>query len=69
MLKWIVSALNCPVFSLALTAAFLVLNVLDGHSTYLVLKPNHFSRERNPIARWVFRKLKIPRASSSSKPS
>jgi len=41
---------------------FLILNVLDAHSTWLVLKPNHYHRERNPIARWVFRKLRIPKA-------
>ncbi len=41
---------------------FLILNVLDAHSTWLVLKPNNYHRERNPIARWVFRKLRIPRA-------
>lgn len=39
---------------------FLVLNFLDGYSTWLVLKPDHYHRERNPIARWVFRKLKAP---------
>ena len=39
---------------------FIILNVLDGLSTWLVMKPNHFERERNPIARWIFRKLKMP---------
>ncbi len=39
---------------------FLILNALDGYSTWLVLKPDHYHRERNPIARWVFRKLKAP---------
>ncbi|PKN72793.1 MAG: hypothetical protein CVU50_05560 [Candidatus Cloacimonetes bacterium HGW-Cloacimonetes-3] len=48
-------------FTLVLTCVFLLLNILDGHSTYLVLKPNHYEREKNPIARWVFRKLQIPR--------
>ena len=46
--------------TLILTLIFLCLNVLDGHSTYLVLKPDHYERERNPVARWMFRKLKIP---------
>lgn len=40
---------------------FTVLNVLDAHSTWLVIKPNHYERERNPVARWVFRKLGLPR--------
>ncbi len=44
-----------------LGCAFLILNVLDGHSTYLVLKPHHYGREKNPVARWVFRKLGVPR--------
>jgi len=39
---------------------FVGLNILDGHSTWLVLKPDHFRRERNPVARWIFRKLSIP---------
>ena len=39
---------------------FLLLNVLDGISTWLVMKPNHYDRERNPIARWFFRKLQAP---------
>lgn len=39
---------------------FVLLNVLDGHSTYLVIWPNHYQRERNPIARFVFRKIGIP---------
>jgi hypothetical protein len=41
---------------------FIILNGLDAHSTWLVLKPNNYHRERNPIARWVFRQLKIPGA-------
>ncbi len=36
---------------------FLVLNILDGHSTWKVVKPDHYYREKNPIARWVLRKL------------
>jgi hypothetical protein len=40
---------------------FILVNVLDGHSTYLVIRPHHYHRERNPLARWVFRKLGIPR--------
>lgn len=52
--------LRTPVFTLVLSIIFLLLNILDGHSTFLVLKPHHFSREKNPIARWVFRKLGLP---------
>jgi len=44
----------------SLLTGFVVLNVLDGHSTYLVLKPCYYHRERNPVARWVFRKLGVP---------
>ncbi len=61
MLYSILQMLHSPVLTLAITIVFLLLNVLDGHSTYLVLKPNHYTREKNPIARWVFRKLQIPR--------
>jgi hypothetical protein len=53
--------LHTPALTLALTIVFLLLNVLDAHSTYQVLKPNHYEREKNPVARWVFRKLQIPR--------
>ncbi len=45
----------------SLLSLFILLNILDAHSTYLVMRPTHFRRERNPIARWVFRKLGIPR--------
>jgi hypothetical protein len=40
---------------------FILLNVLDAHSTWSVLKPNHYRRERNPVARWIFRKLGLPK--------
>lgn len=46
---------------LILFGIFVLLNVLDGHSTWLVLRPRFYHRERNPIARWIFRKLGIPR--------
>lgn len=39
---------------------FIILNVFDGHTTWLVMKPDHYDRERNPIARFVFKKLKAP---------
>ena len=57
----LIGLINSPLLCLFLTIVFLGLNVLDGHSTYLVLKPNYFSREKNPVARWVFRKLSLPR--------
>lgn len=38
---------------------FVLLNILDGRSTYIVMQPDHFERERNPIARWVLRKLGV----------
>lgn len=44
-----------------LLGIFILLNLLDAHSTYIVMRPHHFGRERNPIARWIFRKLGIPR--------
>ncbi len=40
---------------------FVILNVLDGHSTWKVIQPDHFHRERNPVARWCFHKLGLPR--------
>jgi hypothetical protein len=46
---------------IALFAIFILLNILDGHSTWKVLRPDHFRRERNPVARWIFRKLGLPR--------
>jgi hypothetical protein len=61
LLSAIGSLLHEAIVTLGLTLIFMILNVLDGHSTYLVMKPNHFEREKNPIARWVFRKLNIPR--------
>ncbi len=40
---------------------FIVLNILDAHSTWLVVKPYNYHREKNPVARYVFRKLGIGR--------
>ncbi len=45
----------------ALYAILVALNVLDGVSTWKVLKPHHFHRERNPLARWMFLKLGLTR--------
>jgi hypothetical protein len=61
LISYILSALNTPILSLGITIVFLLLNVLDAHSTYLVIKPHYYEREKNPIARWVFKKLGIPR--------
>lgn len=38
-------------------ALFILLNIMDAHSTYIVMYPNHYYREKNPIARIVFKKL------------
>ena len=56
-----IDILNKPFLSLLLTLVFIILNTLDGHSTFLVLKPHHYQREKNPVARWIFKKLGIPR--------
>ena len=45
----------------ALYSILVALNLLDGFSTWLVLKPNHYHRERNPVARWMFIKLGLTR--------
>lgn len=45
----------------SLLGLFVLLNGLDGHSTYLVLRPDHYKRERNPIARLFFRMIGIPK--------
>jgi len=51
---------SCSLLFWLLLPLFVIVNIFDAHSTYLVLKPNHYHRERNPLARWVFRKLGIP---------
>jgi hypothetical protein len=51
---------SIPLF-IVLFLVFILLNILDGHSTWKVIKPDNFHRERNPVARWIFRKLGIPR--------
>ncbi|MCB5247374.1 MAG: DUF5658 family protein [Candidatus Cloacimonetes bacterium] len=43
----------------SLYGALVVLNILDGVSTWIVVRPNHYHRERNPLARWIFTKLGI----------
>ncbi|MCB5254131.1 MAG: DUF5658 family protein [Candidatus Cloacimonadaceae bacterium] len=56
----LVLVLNKAALFWSCLSLFVLLNVLDGHSTYLVMRPNHYRRERNPIARFVFRKIGIP---------
>ncbi|HNX00796.1 MAG TPA: DUF5658 family protein [Candidatus Cloacimonadota bacterium] len=53
------TVLNAYLLTKILAVVFVILNILDGHSTYIVLRPNHYARERNPIAKWVFKKLGI----------
>jgi hypothetical protein len=60
MLLALFTAFHSSIFTLALAIVFLLLNILDGHSTWLVLRPDHYLRERNPIARWFFKKAKLP---------
>jgi hypothetical protein len=62
MLSELLTLLSGKTLLCVQSVVFIILNTLDAHSTWLVLKPNHYHRERNPIARWVFRKLRIPRA-------
>ncbi|MFO7660164.1 MAG: DUF5658 family protein [Candidatus Cloacimonadaceae bacterium] len=40
---------------------YFILNVFDGITTWIILKPDHFNRELNPAAKWIFIKLGIPR--------
>jgi len=59
-MNMLMELLNSTALLIVLALIFLLLNILDGHSTWLVMKPHHFDREKNPIARWIFRKLGIP---------
>lgn len=45
----------------SLYGILVALNVLDGISTWNVVKPNFYARETNPVARWMFIKLGITR--------
>ena len=49
--------MSSPILSIVLLVLFLFLNVLDAHSTWLVISPNHFYREKNIFARFFFKKL------------
>jgi len=44
-----------------LYAVYLTLNALDGITTWLLMRPDYYNREANPLARWLFIKLRIPR--------
>ena len=46
---------------LVLYLVLVALNLLDGFTTWKFVKPDHYGREANPIARWLFSKLRIPR--------
>jgi hypothetical protein len=43
-----------------LYAVYAVLNVFDGITTWIILRPDKFHLELNPVARWIFIKLGIP---------
>lgn len=36
---------------------FVILNLMDGHSTFLVVRPDNFGREKNPFARFIMKKM------------
>jgi uncharacterized protein YacL len=40
---------------------FMVLNFMDAHSTYLVIRNSNLKSERNPFARYIFNKIGIIR--------
>jgi len=50
---------SSPILSIFLLLIFLLLNVLDAHSTWLVVSPNHYYREKNIFARYFFKRLGI----------
>jgi len=37
----------------------MLLNLLDGITTWIFVHPQHYEREANPLARWMFRSLGI----------
>ncbi len=46
---------------LVLYLVLVALNLLDGFTTWKFVKPDHYGREANPIARWLFSRLGILR--------
>lgn len=54
------------IFSSAITlyilyGVYAALNIMDGVSTWLVLRPDHYEREANPLAKRIFIWLGLPR--------
>ena len=49
--------LESALLFLALLVIFLFLNLLDGHSTYSVIKTAGVNSEKNPLARYLFKKI------------
>ena len=39
----------------SMVGLFILLNLFDGHSTYLVVKKTSIKNERNPVARFIFK--------------
>ena len=37
----------------------MVLNLTDGITTWIFVRPDHYDREANPVARWIFKRLGI----------
>lgn len=59
-MSWLIDALHSQMYSILTGLIFLVLNIFDGHSTWLVIRPHYYHREKNPVARWAFKKLGLP---------
>lgn len=59
-IEWLYKIMHSSVLEAVMGSLFLILNILDAHSTWLVLRPDNYHRERNPIARWVFKRLMLP---------
>lgn len=53
--------------SIVLGTIFLILNILDAHSTWKVCKPDKFECEMNPVARFVFKKMGLKKGIISFK--
>ena len=51
--------MGSPILSIILLLIFLLLNILDAHSTWLVVSPNHYYREKNIFARYFFKRFGI----------
>ncbi len=51
---------SLPIF-LLLLFVFIALNILDVHSTFLVVSNTSTRSERNPVARFLLRKLGVKR--------